>query len=545
MKKLHETHLGLFLLTFCLSQLIFIWNVDGQTPIKKSNSSISNSTVYATTICPVKDNRKAILSITMDDGYPNSDAYYERQFIANDLRATPVLISNWMNYSSSTAPSYKEYYQQLLTRGRFEYGSHSKSHPTTEPSTTTASISEIATSRSELLAMFPTQNVITFTLYNGVTFTGDNLSLAKSTYSAMRSGTRGYNSLLPTETDMYALKVQGVLNSETAASMNTWVDNALLSKQWLIEMWHAIYEYDPATYNPPSESITTPHLQYIGDKQKAGLLWVATFGEAVQYIKERGAATITDDASTTTRIITLTDTLKNNLFNYPLTLKSEVPSSWTSVQVKQGENIQQITTVKESTKYYVYYNVVPDMGNIVLTNGSAPGSDITTLSISNGLFGTDKSIVFTASTLPSSGTNDGTIEWFVNGVKQFALGRTFSFVPTLAGYYGVVAKSVSPTTLLPVYSNIVTFSVTQGQTALQNISYSDIKIYRKDKSIYILNSSMENIRSIVVCNLKGQVLFKNDDIQNTSYIFNNLNFGFYIIKVTTDKESITQKVLVC
>jgi len=73
MKKLHETHLGLFLLTFCLSQLIFIWNVDGQTPIKKSNSSISNSTVYATTICPVKDNRKAILSITMDDGYPNSD----------------------------------------------------------------------------------------------------------------------------------------------------------------------------------------------------------------------------------------------------------------------------------------------------------------------------------------------------------------------------------------------------------------------------------------------------------------------------------------
>ncbi len=502
-----------------------------------------NSKAGNTIICPVKDNKQGILTITMDDGYPNSSAWYEQQFIANDLRGTSVLITNWLNSSVAS----KEYFQNLITRGRFEYGSHSKTHPGQAPSNETERRNEIITSKEELMNMFPNQKILTFTMYNGVTYEGENMELAKQTYQAIRGGVRGYNSLLATDNDMYALKVQGVLDHETAANMNTWVDVAISKNQWLIEMWHAILEYDPDSYAPPTKAIATEHLEYIGAKQKEGLLWVATFDEAVQYIKERTTATVVDNGlEEEIRKISLTDTLDDELFDYPLTLRSEVPFDWTYVQVEQGSNIQQIASVEKSAKRYVYYNAVPDKGDITLSEGVEPGKDITELNIalSSGNSATNQSLSFTADTFPEE-TNDGTIEWFVNGVRQFTIGNSFSFTPVTTGLYGVIAKATSPTTAETVYSNVVVINVSDtGSAELPVNSYDGIQIFSQDNNIYLHATPEEIIKNINAYNVQGQIIYSNYNVNDNSYTVNNMEKGYYFIKLVTDKRSVSKKVLV-
>ncbi len=503
---------------------------------------INTTEGLTTTICPVKHNYDGMMTIVMDDGYPKSSEYYERQFIANDLRGTTALITNPLTYMHAD----RQYFQELLTRGRFEYGSHSKTHPSEPPANDTERQYEIVESKTDLMDMFPNQRILTFTLYNGVIYTDNNLTLAKSTYHAIRGGYRGYNSLLPLEDDMYLLNVQGVLNTETAESMNKWIDNAIEKRLWLIEMWHAIYEHDPNTYLPPKEEVTTSHLEYIGAQQKEGKLWVATFDEAVQYMKERKHATLTDNGDATTRRITLTDTLDDELFNYPLTLKSEIPSDWIYVEIKQSDNTMQVAGITEEDKRYVYYEAVPDKGDIILTKGTSPGADITELTISaspNNNPKTNLPLGFTANT-SSDGTNDSSIEWFVNGVRQFSVGKELSFTPKTTGLYGVIAKATSATTRATTYSNVITMTVDQGPAKLEGNNYPDFNIYTHDGNICFENSSPEIIKNITVYNIQGQVIYKNHHIDNNMLIIGKVNKGIYIINLLTDKGSISEKVLV-
>lgn len=433
---------------------------------KAQKSAITSSDNYYTSICPVRDNKSAILTITMDDGYPRSSAYYEQQFINNDLRGTSVLITDWLDNNISN----KRYFQQLLTRGRWEIGSHSRTHInlTQTGIVDSVRIREIVRSKQILKSIFPNQNILTFVPPENA-YNDSVLLYVKPNYWAMRCGDRGYNSLSVTGDQLYTLKVQGVYKTETVQSMNTWIDNAINNKQWLIEMWHGVSEYDPSAYLAPSISLTTPHLKYIGDQQKSGNLWVATFAEAVQYLRERQAANISDNGSSNNRIISITDTLNNTLFNYPLTLKSAIPVDWQYVQITQAGNIQKIVPVIENGISYVYYNVVPNLGDVLLANSTEIGADITgiSLSYSGALSQTEgqvSEINFTANTLPSSGTNDGSIEWFVNGVRQQTIGRSFKYTPSAEGFYGVIAKSTTKTVV--VYSNVIPIIVTQRNSDL-------------------------------------------------------------------------------
>ncbi len=495
-----------------------------------------------TTICAVKDNHRGMLTIVMDDGYPKSSEYYEQQFIANDLRGTTALVTHPLSYLHDS----RQYFQDLLTRGRFEYGSHSKTHPESAPKNEDERQSEIVSSKQDLMEWFPNQRILTFTLYNSVKFYDENLELAKSTYEAVRSGERGYNSLQPTIDEMYLLRVQGVLNTETAEKMNAWIDVTTDKRLWLIEMWHAIYEYDPSTYLPPKAEVASAHLKYIGDQQKAGKLWVATFDEAVQYIKERENATITDDGNENLRTITLTDTLDDELFNYPLTLKSEIPSEWEYVQVTQGNNTMQIASVAEEDKNYVYYNVVPDRGDITLSKTTAPGADITELRISassNNESKVGKPLIFTAATSPHE-TNNASIEWFVNGVRQFTVGTELSFTPISKGLYGIIAKATSATSGATIYSNILTMTVGDGPSAITDNTGPGITLYTQNNKIYLENSSTEIIKTINGYNVQGELVYTNNHINNNTVVIPHLKNGIYFIKLTTDKGVIIHKVLI-
>ena len=98
-------------------------------------------------------------------------------------------------------------------------------------------------------------------------------------------------------------------------------------------------------------------------------LYVGTFGSLVKYSKERVNATLTEVSSSSSQIVlSLTDTLDDAIYDRPLTVRSELPAGWLSVNVRQGGGaVTAIDSILEGTTRVIYLDAVPDRGNITIT----------------------------------------------------------------------------------------------------------------------------------------------------------------------------------
>ncbi|HEX6891027.1 MAG TPA: hypothetical protein VF141_10040, partial [Chryseolinea sp.] len=66
--------------------------------------------------------------------------------------------------------------------------------------------------------------------------------------------------------------------------------------------------------------------------------------------------------------IVLKHTLNQSLYDYPLTLRTYVPSTWKSVKMTQGDKVVKCTIKKEGSDSYVQYEASPNAGTIELQN---------------------------------------------------------------------------------------------------------------------------------------------------------------------------------
>lgn len=88
-------------------------------------------------------------------------------------------------------------------------------------------------------------------------------------------------------------------------------------------------------------------------------------------MKERENFATSIISATNFRIeISVTDNLDNSIFNYPLTVDILVPTTWQSAEVSQGNNSSTLSTFTSGGNTYVRTQVIPDGGNVVITNGS-------------------------------------------------------------------------------------------------------------------------------------------------------------------------------
>ena len=112
-------------------------------------------------------------------------------------------------------------------------------------------------------------------------------------------------------------------------------------------------------------------------------VWAPSYNELVKYLKEAQKAKVetlerTDDSIT----ISVTDNLDDFMFDQALTIVVDIPDSWTTVTATQGgvniplvsineykqtKNMNTISCAIEDG--YLYVDVVPDAGNVVITVG--------------------------------------------------------------------------------------------------------------------------------------------------------------------------------
>jgi hypothetical protein len=88
----------------------------------------------------------------------------------------------------------------------------------------------------------------------------------------------------------------------------------------------------------------------------------------LKYIYERNAASLSVKTTTNNSItVSLTDNLADSIFNYPLSIRRELPTGWTTAVVTQKGKDVKDTIVTVNSKKHLMFEAVPDGGDIVIS----------------------------------------------------------------------------------------------------------------------------------------------------------------------------------
>ena len=193
------------------------------------------------------------------------------------------------------------------------------------------------------------------------------------------------------------------------------------------------------------------------------LYWIDTFGNISRYMKERLNSTIQVITDTPTEIrirIVMDASLPTSIYNVPLTIRSTVPASWGQVIVQQGSTTQTLTPVVEGSEKVVYYNALPNGGDIILLDKPYPVPAITSL---------DPALSFaggSAFTLTVTGNN------FVSGsiVRWNNSNRTTTYISSTQ-----LSASISASDIASIgTANVRVFNPTPGGGVSNQLTFSII-----------------------------------------------------------------------
>ena len=140
------------------------------------------------------------------------------------------------------------------------------------------------------------------------------------------------------------------------------INQLLESGGWTIECLHGL----DASFDKSLGYIQTTYTSTIRkfDYLKQTGIWVCSYTDIVQYQKEFQNAYLNTTFRDETKIeLELTDTLDDTMFDHVLTIKVDIPDSWTTVSATQdGKTIEAF--IEDG---FAYVNAVPDRGAIVVT----------------------------------------------------------------------------------------------------------------------------------------------------------------------------------
>lgn len=155
---------------------------------------------------------------------------------------------------------------------------------------------------------------------------------------------------------------RGALSDTPMQTMKAWVDTSLEKDNiWLVLVFHGV---EGIGWEPLTEAELMEYYDYIAEKTDD--LWVATFKDVTQYIRERMNASVESTSDGQRISVDLMHSLDPNLYSHPLTLKTYVPAGWNTVTVQQGDDMVQLDVMEDSTGTYIQYDARPNAETIEL-----------------------------------------------------------------------------------------------------------------------------------------------------------------------------------
>ena len=185
-----------------------------------------------------------------------------------------------------------------------------------------------------------------------------------------------------------------------------------------------------------------------------------------------------------------------------------------------------------------YNGIMAMTGSAVITEDPAvtPGVSIT---VNKNPVNSNIQVNFTAS--PTGGGTTPTFQWFVGTSLVGTDSNVFSYIPADGDKVKVEMISNAPCAdTNPVSSNVITMSVSMGTSLDQNKVLSTI--YSMDKNIVITLS--QTVKQVCIYNSLGSIILIDHDVSGLKkYDMNTYPYGYYFVKIITDNDVYTQKVL--
>ncbi len=155
---------------------------------------------------------------------------------------------------------------------------------------------------------------------------------------------------------------RGPLTKTTPELMKSWVDTLMVSDNvWLVLTFHGV---DGIGWEAKPHEELAEYFRYM--KARENKLWIAPFKDVTKYIRERMAAKINGKENGNEIILNLEHSLDKNMYNFPLTLKTYIPSDWNEVMINQGGKNLSVKATMDDKGAYVLYQALPNAGDIVL-----------------------------------------------------------------------------------------------------------------------------------------------------------------------------------
>jgi len=164
----------------------------------------------------------------------------------------------------------------------------------------------------------------------------------------------------PGESDKeYVQWQRGPISRIDINQMKGWVDTVMNhDNNWLVLVFHGI---ENLGWEPKTRLELVEYFSYM--KANEEKLWIATFRDITKYLRERKATEVKTEISTDAIIIELTSDLDPEMYQVPLTFKTYIPTTWSSVQVTQEDETAQPEIQQDEDGSYIIYNLTPGKGS--------------------------------------------------------------------------------------------------------------------------------------------------------------------------------------
>ena len=260
-----------------------------------------------------------------------------------------------------TWPKIKEYAAQ-----GHEFASHTVTHPRLAVLTEPNIVYELEKSKEEIAKQLGEEYTFSAECPYG---TEDErvMSYAYKVYYALRNrmpedflGEISRSSKrVPASFDKEYVQYQrGATTKTPLPMMKSWVDTVLkYDNNWLVLTFHGV---DGVGWEALPHDLLQEYFEYITSHDDK--LWIATFGDATKYMRERMDAKVDTKASDGKIQVNLTHSLDKSMYNFPLTLRTYVPSDWKQVRVMQGGKSQSVAVSNNDQGTFVLYQVLPNRG---------------------------------------------------------------------------------------------------------------------------------------------------------------------------------------
>jgi peptidoglycan/xylan/chitin deacetylase (PgdA/CDA1 family) len=380
------TRIRTFSILFLLLCVSFCFSISAQT--NQSDSSNWGKLHLATWA----DDRQSAFSFSFDDGFISQYYHVKNTLDQYNFTATYFLLPPFLSdtlpgiWRYGTWPMFLEMYEE-----GYELASHSLNHPdlTQLPAGDTL-----------------TPNTIHYELYHSKKMINDRInsnecisfaypfaennplvdSIAGLYYESSREAGGIPNPHSIIGSDWFRLKSYQVEFDLPRDSLENdlyelftfieWIDNSIIAGTWGIQLAHEVVPFSEldsliaqGAYHPISTEWLILLCDWLKDKSDANEIWIETIGNVTKYIKERDSFSYEIMTMSNSLIeIDVTDTLDNEIYNYPLSVYISIPEDWDFVLVEQGSESKVLESFHADSMKLILANVTPDAGIIRLTN---------------------------------------------------------------------------------------------------------------------------------------------------------------------------------